>query len=263
LHAKRNFKELLTRESGHFWNHPDTKIIPYKSDESSYGLASLLEKLAREYTYGHASNYNTTFKQFVVDEIYKTSTSSLSVISPIDFENLQTQEQAAMTPGKGRRLAGYFSYSPKGRKLKQELEQQLLGTQFEGMKIDWQDGQVTAGEEWQAEITNRLNNAHIILLLINAEYLVSFISSRIEMETALERHSDKRARVIPIILGSCSWRDHAFNKLQCLPRDGKAINLLSAPRREEAFQEIILEIKKSIREVQEINSPKLPLTRDR
>jgi hypothetical protein len=109
MHAKRNFKELLTRESGHFWNHPDTKIIPYKSDESSYGLASLLEKLAREYTYGHASNYNTTFKQFVVDEIYKTSTSSLSVISPADLHN---QEQLATALDKGRNLAGYFSYSP-------------------------------------------------------------------------------------------------------------------------------------------------------
>ncbi len=241
---------MLTLKSDYFWNHPDTKIIPYKSDESSCGLASLLEKLAREYTYGHASNYNTTFKQFVVDEIYKASTSSLSVLSPTDSDKLQNQEQVSMPPAKERRLAGYFSYSPKGKKLKQELEQQLLGTQFEGVKIDWQDGQVTAGQEWESEITNRLNNAHVILLLINAEYLVSFISSHIEMTTALERHTNKQARVIPIILGSCSWRDHAFYKLQYLPRDGKALNLLSAPRREEIFQGIIVEIKELIKKLE-------------
>jgi TIR domain len=250
LYEKRDFKELLTLKLDQFLNHPDTNIISYKSGKNSHNVTNLLEVLAREYTYGHASIYNTSLKEFVADEIYKTSASFLSVTSPTDSENLHNQEQITTTLDKERRLAGYLSYSPKGSNLKQELEQQLLGTQFEGVKIDWQDGQVTAGEEWEVEITNRLENAHVILLLINAEYLVSFISSRIEMTTALKRHNDKKARVIPIILGSCSWSDHAFiKKLQHLPRDGKAVNLLSVPRREEAFQKIILEIKKSIKEL--------------
>jgi hypothetical protein len=143
-------------------------------------------------------------------------------------------------------LDGYFSYSPSGKKFKKELEEQLLGTKFEGKKIHWQDGQIMAGLEWETEIVHRLNHSHVILLFVNAEYLASYTSNELEMKVAMERHQLKQARVIPLIIGSCSWKDHDLRKLQYLPRDGKSLDLLTAPRRGAAFQEIVQEMKKSI-----------------
>ena len=39
----------------------------------------------------------------------------------------------------------------------------------------------------------------------------------------MERHATGTARVIPIIMKPCDWRDTLFSKLAVLPKDGKPV----------------------------------------
>lgn len=65
----------------------------------------------------------------------------------------------------------------------------------------------------------------------------------IEKKRALERHENKEARVIPIILRSVDGHRSPFGNLAALPTDGKPIT--SWPNPDEAFTDVV----KGLREV--------------
>src|SRR6185312_10508812 len=72
----------------------------------------------------------------------------------------------------------------------------------------WTNLELSPGTEWQKEIVDyHLNTAHIILLLISANFMVSDFCHSIEIEQAIERHKAGTARVIPIILRPADWHD--------------------------------------------------------
>jgi hypothetical protein len=61
------------------------------------------------------------------------------------------------------------------------------------------------------------------------------------MTRALELHSNGEARVLPIILHPCDWKNLPFGKLQALPKDGKPIS--KYPNLHDAFLEITIAIR--------------------
>ncbi len=110
---------------------------------------------------------------------------------------------------------------------------------------DWHDGDIIAGTEWEKELIEYLNTAHIILLLVSADFIASKFCYDIEMKRALARHDAHQARVIPIILRPTDWKSTPFAKLKALPTDGKAVILWGS--RDEAFVDVVKGIKRAIR----------------
>ena len=62
------------------------------------------------------------------------------------------------------------------------------------------------GDEFDLEISNQLESADIVLLLVSSDFLHSDYCYDIEMKRALERHAEGSARVIPVILRPCHWQ---------------------------------------------------------
>lgn len=129
--------------------------------------------------------------------------------------------------------------------LRDRLAKHLSALERQGVISTWHDRQIGAGKEWAGEISKHLERAHIIMLLVSADFLASDYCYDIEMTRALERHKAKEALVIPIILKPVDWQCAPFNKLQALPKNGKAVT--SWPDIEDAF----LDIAKGIRLVTE------------
>jgi hypothetical protein len=67
------------------------------------------------------------------------------------------------------------------------------------------------------------------------------------MARALERHSQGRARVIPVIVQPVDWSGAPFGKLQALPKDGKPVTLWS--NKEAAWVDVARGIRKAAGEV--------------
>ena len=105
------------------------------------------------------------------------------------------------------------------------------------------------GDEWEEEISERLEEADIILLLISIDFINSNFCYDVELERALERHKDGAARVIPVILRSCHWQQTPFAKLQALPKEAKAV--CSWLDRDEAFTDIAEGIRKVAEELRD------------
>ena len=120
-------------------------------------------------------------------------------------------------------LEVFVSYSRDDEELKDKLCKQLSSLKRQKKITLWQDREIEAGEEWNEEIEARLESADIFLLLISASFIDSDFCYSKEMARAMERHENKSARVIPVIMKPCDWKETPFSKLQALPKDAQAV----------------------------------------
>ena len=142
----------------------------------------------------------------------------------------------ANAPG-SEALRLFISYSHIDQLLKNELVKHLEPLKRSNLIEAWHDGALKAGDEWEKEIFDQLEEADIILLLVSIDFINSEFCYDVELERALERHSEGTAVVIPVILRSCHWQQTPFAKLQALPKEAKAI--CSWSDQDEAFTNVI------------------------
>jgi TIR domain len=64
----------------------------------------------------------------------------------------------------------FYSYAHKDAKLRDELGKHLFPLKRQGLIVDWYDRDINAGKEWEQEIDDHLNTAHIILILISSDF---------------------------------------------------------------------------------------------
>jgi hypothetical protein len=60
----------------------------------------------------------------------------------------------------------FYSYAHEDEELRDKLEKHLSLLKRQGVISDWHDREITAGSEWANQISEHLESAQIILLLI-------------------------------------------------------------------------------------------------
>lgn len=141
----------------------------------------------------------------------------------------------------------FFAYSHVDEGLRDQLEVHLASLKRLGQIDMWHDRRIDAGDVFDSTISAELEDAKIILLLISPDFIASRYCYDIETTRALERHEEKTARVIPVILRPCDWQDLPFGKLLALPTDGKAITVWADI--DEAFLSVVKGIKRALKEL--------------
>jgi hypothetical protein len=137
----------------------------------------------------------------------------------------------------------FYSYAHEDEALLDQLKKHLSDLRHQGFIAEWYDRQILPGMDWAGEIHKHLNEAHLVLLLISAEFLASDYCYGIEANIALERHDRGLCRVIPVLLRPTDWENSRFARLQYLPGK-KAVTQYE--NRDEAFREIAKGIRKAI-----------------
>ena len=94
----------------------------------------------------------------------------------------------------------FFSYSHRDEALRNELETHLTILKRQHVISTWRHRTIGAGQAFDRELSQHLEEAEIILLLVSPDFLASDYCYEIEMKRALERHESRDARVVPIIL---------------------------------------------------------------
>ena len=141
---------------------------------------------------------------------------------------LASPESPSKTPkhaGLPSALRIYFSYSNKDEEMLMELHAHLKVLQRQGVISDESDRSIRVGEDWQGQISEYLESADIILLLVSPDYLASDYCYEIELKRAMERRAGGEARVIPVILRPTQWSAAPFAILEALPPGGRPITL--------------------------------------
>ena len=140
-------------------------------------------------------------------------------------------------------ISVFYSYSHKDEGLRKKLETHLSLLRDEGLIKEWYDRRIEPGMEWDGVISENLEKAHIILLLVSADFLASQYCRDVEIARAMQRHEAGTARVVPVILRPVDWHSASFGKLQALPKNGKPV--ITWKYRDEGFTDIA----RGIREV--------------
>ncbi|MCP4545752.1 MAG: toll/interleukin-1 receptor domain-containing protein [bacterium] len=135
----------------------------------------------------------------------------------------------------------FFSYSHRDEESRDELEVHLSSLKREGIILPWHDRRISAGDDFERSISEHLEAAHIILLLVSPYFLDSDYCHEVEMRRALERHEAGEARVIPVILQPSDWKNSPFGKILATPTGGKPIAKYSNPH--DAYLEIVTQIR--------------------
>lgn len=128
------------------------------------------------------------------------------------------------TAEKTNKVSIFISYSSKDLDLMNELLTQLKVLTISDKQLElWQDGLLVAGLQWDDEIKNKLHEAHIVLMLVSANFLTTDYIWNIEVQQALDRQKAGEVTAIPVILSPCAWTQTPLAAFQALPRKGKPI----------------------------------------
>lgn len=142
-------------------------------------------------------------------------------------------------------MHAFFIYSRKDKEIRDSLEAHLGVLKRTGRLQCFHDGEIVAGKDWEPEILEALNTAHIIILLVSTDSLNSEYCDK-ELSRAHARHASGEARVIPVLVRHVDWRAEPFARIQILPRSG--IPIAKAKDMDEILSEVAAEIRKALDE---------------
>ena len=201
-HIHRTIRNLQPREMVPLPEYPDV-VVPYDK------LLAMEREGIEE------------FPEFTGDSIVKIKVNDL--VNGIDLEGDRLREILVNEPIATIRL--FYSYSHKDESLRDELNTHLKLMQRQGLIKSWYDRNIDAGDDWKRRIDENLEQAHIILLLVSANFIASDYCYEKELKRALERHTCGEAEVIPVIVRDVDLNSAPFAGLQYLPTDAKAVTL--------------------------------------
>jgi formylglycine-generating enzyme required for sulfatase activity len=141
----------------------------------------------------------------------------------------------------------FFSYSHRDEALRDELAKHLRPLEREGAIRPWHDRRIDAGGDWHGAISEHLETADVVLLLISSDFIASDYCFDVEMTRALARHDAGEARVIPVILRPSDGRTQRLARLQALPTDARPVT--EWPDRDAAFLDVTRGIRGVVEEL--------------
>lgn len=143
----------------------------------------------------------------------------------------------------------FYCYSHRDEELRDRLEVHLKMLERQNLIKNWHDRKIISGKDWSKEISRKLDDSDIILLLLSPDFLASDYCFEVEMKKAMKLHGNKKVLVVPIILRVCDWKNSPFAKLQGLPLDMTPVLSSYWHNSDEAFHNITEGLKELIQEL--------------
>ena len=149
----------------------------------------------------------------------------------------------------------FMSYSHRDEALRDELEVQLAMLKRQGIVEVWHDRRLLPGDQLDWTISEELDQADIVLLLISPDFLASDYCYKIEKGRALERHKEGTACLVSVILRPCDWTHTDLSNYLVTPKDGNPVT--TWPNRDEAFLDVAKSIRRAIEKIGAADDPKI------
>jgi hypothetical protein len=122
----------------------------------------------------------------------------------------------------------------------------------------WWDQQIPGGAEWRKMIEDRIDTAHIALLLVSQEFLYSDFIREVELPRIERRMDEDGLVVMPILVGHCEWKNlDRIVERQILPGGPEPLieYVDSEARWEKVRLEILTEVREKVESLQSLPDP--------
>jgi hypothetical protein len=138
----------------------------------------------------------------------------------------------------------FLSYSHEDEEHRQHFERHLSALVLSGQILIWTDRRPVGGDPIHDLIADHLGQADLIFLLISAHFLGSEYCINREMTPALQRHRNGGARVVPIMVSPCDFKDMPFERLLILPTDARPVT--EWPNQDKAWENVARETRRIV-----------------
>lgn len=108
----------------------------------------------------------------------------------------------------------FISYSHEDEPLRAELDKHLSLLRRQGEIDLWSDHRIPAGGDLDDSISEALESADVVMLLLSADFIYSDYCFGVEMKRAMEKHERGETVVLPVMLRPC---DYQTAPLACEP----------------------------------------------
>ena len=197
-----------------------------------------LENYVKRVQIRHASSYAYEEKLAVLEEKVD-DTNSLSKVYR-DFGDLLTGETPVWMFGVNNAnhepVKIFVAYARNDKESFVQLRKHLLPLERTGKIKIWSDDELIPGKPWEPILTQNLNSADIILVLVSVDALNSQYLWGNELKIALERHEQGKNVIVPIILRYCLWQETILRNFQVLPTNARPVE--DWPSRDQAYHNI-------------------------
>jgi hypothetical protein len=141
----------------------------------------------------------------------------------------------------------FISYSHKDERWKDLLVRHLKVLALEGLCDIWDDRHIEVGEAWKPAIENALNQAHIAILMVSADFLVSNFILTEELPRLIERRKNQGVWVIPLFVSPCAWKKVPWlAAIQGVPRDNVTLEELKDKGQKGKVEKILADLAEEI-----------------
>ena len=146
-----------------------------------------------------------------------------------DFDN-ELKKNVIAPKSSSPKLNVFLMYAPQDNDIKVMLDAQLNPLKRTEFIETWDENQILPGTEKDREISKRLEDADIILLLVTTNFFGPDDIYDRQLRAALDRHNAKQAVVIPLLMRSCIWEGSQLDQLTTiLPRNRKSLDQQDNP----------------------------------
>ena len=133
----------------------------------------------------------------------------------------------------------FVSYSRKDKKWLERLQVHLKPLESDGVVDLWDDTEIKAGADWEAEIERALVEAKAAILLISADFLASDFIRKRELQPLLEAAKDDGLLILSVILSPSRFkRMKSLSKFQAVNDPGRPLISLERWEQEQIFLDV-------------------------
>lgn len=141
-------------------------------------------------------------------------------------------------------MRAFISYSHLDAEFLTQLHEHLSTMRRQGILDTWTDRAIPAGGVIDDHVHDQMDQAELYLLLVSSAFIASDYCIEKEFARALERQRAGKARIVPIIIRDCDWKIPELRKFKALPEDGKAVESRHWHSTDEAFANVVSELRK-------------------
>jgi hypothetical protein len=139
----------------------------------------------------------------------------------------------------------FVSYAHDNAGWLETISRMLRGLQASGIIEPFDDRLIAIGQEWDATIKAKLDEADLVILIVTFDFLGSTYINQVEVDRVLQRHEEHRACLLPIIAEECDWQHQNWAKIDAWPtKDSKVLPLADWENKNAALTEISKDIRK-------------------
>ena len=166
-------------------------------------------------------------------EIFSSVRNTAQTAAPLGANQTNLSENKSTSMPSAARDTVFISYSRKDARWLQRLQTHLQPLVRSGTVQAWDDTQICAGDDWQAEIDNALARAKVAVLLISADFLASEFIANNELPPLLARAQSHGTVILPLIVSPSLFEyTPELARYQAVNSPSKPLSKLSKAKQE-------------------------------